>query len=260
MIARYGIYFTPAADTPLWQFGTCWLGRDPLTGAVLEQPACAGLDPARHAQITESPRHYGFHATLKPPFALAGGADETDLLAALNEFAATRPAFAAPALQLSAIGGFLALTLSAPSAEMQGFAAACVETFDRFRAPQSAAELERRRKNGLTPRQEELLAHWGYPYVFDEFRFHMTLTGGLDDDERSHVQSILAPQVTPLCADPLPVDAIALYRQDNKDTPFTIVKRLLLTGKLQTQQTSSSSINEKRQHLLPRKPINSRTY
>ena len=35
-------------------------------------------------------------------------------------------------------------------------------------------------KSGLTDRQEALLTQWGYPYVMEEFRFHITLTGALD--------------------------------------------------------------------------------
>ena len=32
-------------------------------------------------------------------------------------------------------------------------------------------------RNGLSPRQDELLKRWGYPYVLEEWRFHLTLTG-----------------------------------------------------------------------------------
>ncbi len=45
-------------------------------------------------------------------------------------------------------------------------------------------ELQRRRAANLTPRQEFLLMHWGYPYVLDEFRFHMTLTRRLPDEKQ----------------------------------------------------------------------------
>ena len=36
----------------------------------------------------------------------------------------------------------------------------------------------------VTERQASNLDRWGYPYVFDDFRFHMTLTGPLTADDR----------------------------------------------------------------------------
>ena len=51
-----------------------------------------------------------------------------------------------------------------------------------FARPPGAAELERRRKAGLSAAQEKMLLRWGYPYVLDEFRFHLTLTGRLQPE------------------------------------------------------------------------------
>src|SRR5690606_25376449 len=122
-------------------------------------------------------RHYGFHATLKAPFRLAPGVSPERLRAAVADFAARRPAFAVPAMKVSAIGGFLAVTLATPSPAMQALADAAVAELDAFRAPPTEAEIARRLQGGLTSQQEALLRRWGYPYVFEEFRFHMTLTG-----------------------------------------------------------------------------------
>ena len=72
MSARLGLYWAPELDDPLHALGSAWLGRDAETGATLPQPAVPGLDLA---EITAEARGYGFHATLKPPFALAPGTD-----------------------------------------------------------------------------------------------------------------------------------------------------------------------------------------
>lgn len=230
MTSRYAIFYAPDETTELWRFAARWLGRDPVTGELLAPMAVDGLAAGFVAALTEAPRHYGLHATLKPPFALAEGACAADLVDALEAFAARQTAFAAPALALGRIGRFLALTLSRPSADIDALARACVREFDRFRAPPTEAELAWRRRPGLNARQETMLTRWGYPYVFDEFRFHLTLTGQLGDDDRARVAAALAPHVAPLCAAPLPVGSVCLYRQMDRETPFTVIRRFAFGG------------------------------
>lgn len=219
MTARYALYFAPPPDSALWKFASRWLGRDAATGETLDPPD--GVSP----DWTADPRRYGFHATLKPPMALAPGRDEAELLAAAADFAAGHTRFTAPSLRLAELGRFLALIPSAPSEALDEFAAECVRAFDPFRAPPPASDLEKRRAHGLTPRQDDYLRHWGYPYVFEEFRFHMTLTSSLDDDARTAARSLLEPAVAPFTRDPLVIDALSIFKQDTRDAPFRIIAR-----------------------------------
>ena len=230
MTSRYAIYYAPDDTSNLWRFGTEWLGRDPLTGAALPQPAIEGLDAGFVAAATAAPRHYGFHATLKPPFALAPGTYAAHLIHALDDFAARQAPFAAPRLELARFGSFLAFALAAPDDRMTALAAGCVRDFDRFRAPPTEAELATRRKAGLSGQQEALLAKWGYPYVMEAFRFHMSLTGSLPTDDLDRIEDALRPVVGPFCAAPLPVESLCLYWQKERSAPFTLIKRFLLRG------------------------------
>ena len=66
---RYAIYFTPQGS--LAEAGAAWLGWDLARGRTVAHPDVAGLDVAA---LTETPRKYGLHATIKPPFVLAEGA------------------------------------------------------------------------------------------------------------------------------------------------------------------------------------------
>lgn len=163
MPARFAVYYAPAPGSGLDRFGSAWLGRDARTGEVLEQPAIEGLTPERQRVITEDARRYGFHATLKPPFALAPGRSSAELRDALAAFAAARAPFAIPPLTLAAIGGFLALVPSARSEPLQSLADAAVRELDGFRAPPTADELARRRKARLTPGQETNSTAGGTP-------------------------------------------------------------------------------------------------
>lgn len=209
---RYALYFVPPPDSALAALGRAWLAYDTETGQAVTPTLHDGIDPGFLAEITSEPRRYGFHATLKPPFLLAEGVSEAELVAAVERLAAvTRPAHGPP-LMVSAVGGFLALLPTGPADELALLAAACVRGLDRFRRPPAAEELARRRAVRLSQRQELLLARWGYPYVLEEFRFHLTLTRRLAPDERA----IVEPTLTALAADagkpPLEIADIALCR------------------------------------------------
>ena len=223
-MTRYALYSAPRPEEPLARFAAEWLGRDPAKDRSVPQPAVAGFTPASLAEITEDPRRYGFHGTLKPPFDLAAGMSLDQLLADAAAFAAARPPVDLPGLHLKAIGGFLALVPYANPA-LDRLAADCVREFDRFRAPPEAADLARRRQARLSPRQDELLVRWGYPYVMEEFRFHLTLTGSLESAERDRVQRALQPLVAPLCAASHQVRDLVIFVQDSRDRPFRVLKR-----------------------------------
>ena len=227
MSERYAIYFAPAAGSDLARFGDRWLGRDAKTGEAVPQPELDGLDADRLRALTEAPRHYSFHGTLKPPFHLAQGCDVDDLRRAMAGFAARQAAFEIVALQLREIGDFLALVPADPASALSALADACVTEFDAYRAAPDAAELAKRHAAGLTPRQAELLARWGYPYVLDEFRFHLTLTGPIADSmERTRVARLLQPLVAPLLGHPVPVREFSLFHQPDRAAPFRLIQRI----------------------------------
>jgi putative phosphonate metabolism protein len=222
---RYAIYFAPRPGSRLARFGAEWLGYDVASGVTVPQPALATIDAERLRTITAEPRRYGFHATLKPPFVLAEGCTVEELEQATAALARREAAFDAPPLHLSCISGFWALTLSAPCPPLHTLADRCVRMLDRFRAPPSAEELARRRRAQLTGRQEELLARWGYPYVMNEFRLHLTLTARLDAAEGATVGRELELLAAPLCRKSVPIDALSLFHQPNEDAPFRLVQR-----------------------------------
>lgn len=227
---RYAIYYAPPPDDALARFGSTWLGRCAETDAPMEQPTLDSLEPDFLQNVTAEPRRYGFHATLKPPFALAEGYDEERLMTQAERFAARQRAFDLPALSLTALGSFLALTPTQHSAPLHKLADDCVGAFDDLRRPASETELARRRGNGLTARQDTLLRRWGYPYVFDEYRFHMTLTGKLSPEERTAVEPPLRRQVLPLLSQPRRVDQIAVFVEEKPGAPFKVRARFPLSG------------------------------
>jgi putative phosphonate metabolism protein len=217
--ARYALYYAPRPEEALAIAASRWLGRS------------SAPQSERLAEITDEPRRYGFHATLKPPMALADGASERDLLEAVGQFAYRRRAFTTPPLVLSELSGFLALVLGTPSPEVQELADKCVVEFDSFRRPTGESELARRRAPGLTPRQDQHLKRWGYPYVFDQWRFHLTLTGRIADVvERAAIAKLLQQRFAPFIGQPLQVRDLCVFRQPATDRPFIMLARFRLGG------------------------------
>ena len=220
---RYAIYFAAGSDSALSRFGAELLGYDAYTGNELPFPA----DPSRLApdwrDITADPRKYGFHGTLKAPMALAPGRTEAELLAACATFAGeARPV---PVIRpvVDAISGFIAVIPAEPVDALQELAADCVRAFDGFRTALTAEDRARRRPEKLSERQRDYLDRWGYPYVMEEFRFHMTLTGRLDAERRGPILQMLRARFAALGLETLAIDRIALFKQDDAGARFRIV-------------------------------------
>ena len=208
MSPRYALYFLPEPDSALDRLGRVWLDALP-------------------AELTAEARVYGFHATLKAPFRLADDTTEDRLRAACAAFAAARAAIVEPPPLLALLDGFLALRPGRDSAAIDSLAADCVREFDGLRAPMSDAERARRLTAALTPRQRQLLENWGYPYVFDQYRFHITLTRRLDAAEQPTVAARLKPLAAEACAEPLAIRSLCLVRQ-HPGQSFTLLERFPL--------------------------------
>ncbi|WP_146985335.1 DUF1045 domain-containing protein [Bradyrhizobium macuxiense] len=217
---RYAIYYAPSPDSALHRFGSALLGYDAVDGDDLPFPD--GVTPDWR-EVTEDPRKYGFHATLKAPTALADGRNEAELLAACAAFAGKARRIPVIEPVVDAISGFIAVIPAKRSDELQQLAADCVTEFDTFRAPLTPEDRARRKPERLTERQRDYLDRWGYPYVMEEFRFHMTLTGRLSDERRGPIVAQLRERFATIDLTRLAIDRIALFKQADSASRFRII-------------------------------------
>jgi putative phosphonate metabolism protein len=222
---RYAIYFAPGPDSALWRWGCRVLGYDAARATDVEPLVPAGFTREAWLRLTAEPRRYGFHATLKAPFRLKPGFSPDDLVETCRRFAAARDGFTVDGLGVAALGRFVALRVGTRSAPLDRLAAEAVTAFETFRAPLTDAEREKRLKAGLDARQLSYLDAYGYPYVLDEFRFHMTLTGAVEAAHLPQVEAGLAESYRAEARGPMPVDAISLFVQPSPDARFTILGR-----------------------------------
>ena len=222
---RHAVYWLPPAGA-LARALASWLGWDPSAGERREPPVLPGL-PRSPAEIVERPGRYGPHATLRPPMRL--DAQPSTLRDAVAEFAARRAPARAAGLRVERMGRFVALRPEGDPAELDALAADVVRATEPFRAEPGERELARRRASGLSARQEALLLRWGYPYVMGEFRFHVTLSGPLDDAEARAVRDALETWLGGRLPRPFEARQVALVRE-GEDGFFREVERFDLAG------------------------------
>lgn len=227
---RYAVYYAPPRGSPLARFGAGWLGWDPVVGRAVAHPPAPPLTGADIERVTRTPRRYGFHGTLKAPFRLAEGVGYDDLHRAVAGLAAASAPVALPGLRLTRLGRFVALTPAGDQAALARLAERLVIDLDDLRAPLDDAELARRRRSPLTPRQDMLLRQWGYPYALEEFRFHLTLTGALPAEEGERVTAALRPLVARFLKEPVVVGEVCLFADPGGGRCFRLVDRVPLAG------------------------------
>jgi putative phosphonate metabolism protein len=227
---RYAFYITPDEDHPLTVATADWLGSNPFTGEARRLEAAGDFDAAELTVLTADPRRYGFHGTLKAPFPLAAAKTEAQLLAAFDNFAEECAAFEIPEMVLGQLGPFFALVPAEDCPELQTLADETVRHFEPFRAPLSAADFSRRKPDSLTDAHRSNLLSWGYPYVFESFQFHMTLTGPVPVERQTAMKALLEQTFEPFIGKPLGVTSLALFTEHARGAPFTVHSLLPLGG------------------------------
>ncbi|KXV05074.1 phosphonate metabolism protein [Caballeronia megalochromosomata] len=214
---RVALYYAPPASSAWWRDGCAWLGRDPENGREIATPA---------HDVTRAPRRYGWHATLVAPFHMAPGVEFADVLACARAWASAVPRFEM-AVKAAELERFVALRPAeeCDDATLRTLAADALQALHALRAMPSRESIERRIAAGMSARQIELLRTWGYPYVFEEYRFHMTLSDSLDDaNTRAAIVSEWMRRIDTL--GPLPMHGAALFIEPEPGAPFTLWQRL----------------------------------
>lgn len=224
---RYAIYWAPKTDSALAAFGRAWLGADQETGEAVPERDYLGLDAQLVERATKAPRVYGLHATMKAPFRLAPGVEESALNDALAEFCARRRRFTTGPLRLARFGRWLALVPTAPHADLDWLADECVVRFDRFRSPLSQED-RARRGTIHDPLHALYMEQFGYPGIFSAFGFHITLAGPLAGPELDVLEAALRPATARFTETPFAVEDLCWFGDPGAGSLFRIRGRAAL--------------------------------
>ncbi len=220
ILMRVALYWAPAVSDPFWVAGCAWLGRDAASGEAVPQPNIAGI-----SGLTADARGYGFHCTLRAPMRLAG--EWTAFRAGVAAMVQRTGRFPLPQLEVRDFGGFLALGLAEESPALRALADECVRVTEPHRRALAPAERTRRRAAKLSARQDALLVRYGYPYVMEEWFFHLTLSRRLKPVESATLRPFAARHFEEALQVPRMVEEICIFTQE-EGAPFTIAERFRL--------------------------------
>ncbi|MBX2838899.1 MAG: DUF1045 domain-containing protein [Gammaproteobacteria bacterium] len=235
MTLRYAVYFVPDDQCSLAEFGQSILQRS-ATGQTIAAPA---QDHPQRVALIQKAQVYGFHATLKAPFRIAKGVSEDQLFSICGQIAKRHSSIPLIGLDVLNYRGFCALALPTETAVIQpsssgaahqrvsALALDCVLALEPCREPLSDQEIARRKPDQLSQRQREHLREYGYPYVADQYSFHMTLSSKLEDRSESRLSYLdwaKSYYQTLVCEAPV-LDRIALCVQPAEAEQFHRVKQ-----------------------------------
>ena len=230
-IHRHAAYYAPAQQSRLAQLGAQWLGRCAQSRRLVLQPDFPQCTAEALRGYTAAATRYGWHATMKAPFALNPGLEMDAIPAAFQAFAQSQTALTLPPLTLRNMGDYLALVPEAPSSALEELAFDCVRALHRLAKPLSDAQIAQRRLTPLTPAQDAMLLQWGYPFVGDQFQWHMTLTGSLRNLTKREVrglQEAAGDWFGPVLNQPLELDAICWFVEPVAGGDFFEAQRFAL--------------------------------
>lgn len=215
---RYAIYFCLPEKSEFQKKAANWLGWDVDAG----QEAASNVPES----WTFAAKKYGFHATMKAPFRLSKDSNLDALKSDITRCVKKHRAFSLGWLDIRSLGGFLAFMPHKQPELLSDLAADLVMELDRHRDPLTEQELLRRRAADLSDRQDQLLMKYGYPYVLEQFKFHMTLTGNIDqiDEAAKLAEEYFANELK----DEIYVREVALCGE-RSDGQFEVIERFSLS-------------------------------
>ena len=224
---RYAAFLAPSLDSAWWRAGSQWLGRDAASETALVQPVLHGVSTSDQQRITAVPRRYGWHATLKAPFAMASGLELSTLRSSLGHIGRLWAPLTMTSLQVVLLDDFLALVPRGDASAVNALAGACVTGLHAFAAPLSPGELARRRSAGLSAEEDALLVRWGYPFVMARFRFHFSLTGSLHGTPPETVLALKAAAARWFDAlPPCRFEAVSLFVEPRPGADFVCLEQI----------------------------------
>lgn len=224
---RVAIYYAPAPESDWWHAGSRWLGRCAATGLLQEQMPVTGLSLVQLQKVTQEPRRYGWHATLKAPFRLVEGHDLDSVLACVQSICQDRAPFALSPLRVTRMGNFLGLRPEPQQPALEQLAADCVRNLQPLATPLSNDDLARRRRAGLTLEQDKLLQAWGYPWVLNHFRFHLSLTGPLDTAQPEQIEALTEAASRQFHnMPPCMVDRVSVFVEPTAGADFKLIEQV----------------------------------
>ena len=231
---RVAIYFLPKKNSSLENFGKNLLGRDinkkKKISLTRRQKYFINRGFTYFDELKdycEEPAKYGFHATLKAPFRLKRNVKTKNFYDVISHIAAQHSRFKIKGLKIVYSKKFTFIISRKPNKLLINLENDLVKHLDTFRAELNKTEIKKRIPDSLTFKQNKYLKEWGYPFVFDQFKFHMTLMNQ-NNNKLSNKQKLeLEKLIYKISNNVIEFNEISLLGE-NKNGHFEEIKRFKL--------------------------------
>ena len=231
---RVAIYFLPKKNSSLENFGKNLLGRDinkkKKISLTRRQKYFINRGFTYFDELKdycEQPAKYGFHATLKAPFRLKRNVKTKNFYDVISHIATQHSRFKIKGLKIVYSKKFTFITSRKPNKLLINLESDLVKHLDTFRAELNKTEIKKRIPDSLTFKQNKYLKEWGYPFVFDQFKFHMTLMNQ-NNNKLSNKQKLeLEKLIYKISNNVIEFNEISLLGE-NKNGHFEEIKRFKL--------------------------------
>ena len=231
---RVAIYFLPKKNSSLENFGKNLLGRDinkkKKISLTRRQKYFINRGFTYFDELKdycEEPAKYGFHATLKAPFRLKRNVKTKNFYDVISHIAAQHSRFKIKGLKIVYSKKFTLITSRKPNKLLINLENDLVKHLDTFRAELNKTDIKKRIPDSLTIKQNKYLKEWGYPFVFDQFKFHMTLMNQ-NNNKLSNKQKLeLEKLIYKISNNVIEFNEISLLGE-NKNGHFEEIKRFKL--------------------------------
>ena len=231
---RVAIYFLPKKNSSLENFGKNLLGRDinkkKKISLTRRQKYFINRGFTYFDELKdycEQPAKYGFHATLKAPFRLKRNVKTKNFYDVISHIAAQHSRFKIKGLKIVYSKKFTLITSRKPNKLLINLENDLVKHLDTFRAELNKTEIKKRIPDSLTFKQNKYLKEWGYPFVLDQYKFHMTLMNQ-NNNKLSNKQKLeLEKLIYKISNNLLEFNEISLLGE-NKNGYFEEIKRFKL--------------------------------
>ncbi len=225
--SRYAIYYVPPESDHLTKFAASWFGWDVYQGIRVNYSELSNLN-YDIKEITKKPCKYGLHGTLKAPFSLAKDRTIDELRLSLSRLSSSIKKFEIPFISLRKISGFIAIVPTTQNKKLNFLAKKCLQELDCFREVESLEILNKRRSVELSSSMKQNLLKWGYPYVLNDFQFHLTMTSKLAPKVSENVFSVLSSELSSVLNSPLVISKICLFGESKIHGKFKVIEEFSL--------------------------------
>lgn len=250
LLMRYTISLAMPMSSELWRAGAYWLGMEQANGVPQDQPALQGIDAYRFNELTRVARRLGFQAAVKPFFRLSQGVTEQDLCELLDDFSSKQLPITLGSLTIRYQEKKFYLEPETYPSSLISLAAEGIRILDSYGAAPKPSEYARLKAAVLSPQEKQNLELWGYPYVFNQYRFRFLLTSRVTDTvEKEVIYSALVRLFSTIIATPLMINALSLFIENGAGQPMRLIKRFEFSSHPFNKEDSVTNDNPTSQEL-----------